>query len=113
MPEYITLVSGCRNLVLASPHTNSGETAAYATWVVSKRASSVGFCWLAPINFEPGSGPPKPTNASVVGTRFCLKEMCDVASLESDQERNCKWLDRNIHDFVMQENKNSYLLKEE
>jgi len=33
----ITLVFGCRNLVLASPHTASGETAAYVTWVVAKK----------------------------------------------------------------------------
>lgn len=40
--EDITLVSGCRNLVLASPHTTLGEAVACAT------------------NFEPGSRPPKP-----------------------------------------------------
>ena len=52
--EDITLVSGCIKLVLASPYTSSGETAAYATQVVSKRDSSVGFCWLAQLTLNLG-----------------------------------------------------------
>jgi len=45
--EDITLVYGCRNLVLESPHTSSGETVAYTTRVVAESANSVVFCWLA------------------------------------------------------------------
>lgn len=54
MLKDITLVSGCRKLVLASPHTASGETATYAMWVISKRVSSVGFYWLAQLNLNLG-----------------------------------------------------------
>ena len=57
MLEEITLVFGCINLVLASPNTASGETVAYATQVVVKRASSVGFCWLAQLTLNLGQGP--------------------------------------------------------
>lgn len=38
-----TLIFRCKNLVLESPHTDSGETSAYAMQVDAKRASSVGF----------------------------------------------------------------------
>lgn len=38
--------------------------------------------------------------------------MCDVKSLESKQKEIEKWLNRNIHEFVAQENKNLHLTKE-
>jgi len=40
----ITLISGCRNLVLASSHTALGETSICAPWIDAERASSVGIC---------------------------------------------------------------------
>lgn len=86
--EDIALVSGCRILVLASPHISLGETTACTTWVTTERASSVGFCLLAQLNSKLVSGPYKRTNISVGGAGICLKEMCDVASLEFNQERN-------------------------
>jgi len=50
----ITLVSGCTNFVLASPHTASGEIVACVTQVVTERASSVGFFWLAQLTLNLG-----------------------------------------------------------
>ena len=41
-------------------------------------------------NSKLGLGPPKPTNGSVFAIEILLKEMCNVASLESDQEGNLK-----------------------
>ena len=52
--KYITLVFGCRNLVLGSPHIASGEIALCLTWFVSQRASSWGFCWLTQLALNLG-----------------------------------------------------------
>jgi len=52
-----TLVSRCRNLVLASPHAALDETIAYDMWVVTERASSVGICWLAQLTLNLGQDP--------------------------------------------------------
>jgi len=53
----ITLVSECKNLVLASPHTTSSETIACTMRVVAERGSSVGFCWLAHLTLNLGQEP--------------------------------------------------------
>lgn len=55
--EDITLVSGCRNLVLTSPHIASGETIAYVMQVVTERAISVGFCWLVQLTLNLSQDP--------------------------------------------------------
>jgi len=47
----IITISGCRNLVPASPHTALGETSFCALWIDAERDSSVGIAWL--INVEP------------------------------------------------------------
>lgn len=67
----ITTISGCRNLVPASPHTALGETSVRATWIDAKGESSVGIAWL--LNPEPGSGPIKPTNGSIVGEAMAVE----------------------------------------
>ena len=41
--------------------------------VIAKRASSIGVCWQT-LTCEPGSGPLKTKNGSVVGTRRILKD---------------------------------------
>jgi len=41
----ITLISGSKNLVAASPHTISGETSVCAPRIGAERASSVGICF--------------------------------------------------------------------
>ena len=66
---------GCGNLVLAPTHTTSGATSVRAPWTVAERASSTRIC-LA--NYEPGSGPNKPTNGFVAGTGICIKMFDDV-----------------------------------
>lgn len=55
--KHITLGSGCRNMVLASPNIASSETTTYATQVVTDRASSVGFCWLVQLTQNLGQDP--------------------------------------------------------
>jgi len=39
--------------------------------------------------------------------------MCDVVSLESTKKEIRDWLDRNIHEFSTQENRNPQLIKQQ
>lgn len=48
----MTLISRCRNLVLSSPRTASGETVACTTLVFAERASNVGICWLTQLTLN-------------------------------------------------------------
>ena len=49
-----TLVSGCKYLVLTSPHIDLSETATCTMWVVSEWASNVGFYWLVHLTLNLG-----------------------------------------------------------
>jgi len=80
----ITLISGCEKLVPTPPHTDSVETSVRALWIDAERASSVGIC-LAQLTLNLGQDP---LSQQWFHCRYqdLHKEMCDVASLESNQE---------------------------
>ena len=66
--------SGCENLVPAPPHTASGETFICTRRSLPKGPLVGAFVGLS-INSEPGSGPLKPTNGFVYGTRIILRDV--------------------------------------
>ena len=73
--EDITLVSGCRNLVLASPHIASSETVACGTRVVAERATSEGFCWLVQLTLNLGQDPLSQKMVLLPGLDLLEKDM--------------------------------------
>ncbi len=65
--EDTTLVFRCIELVISSPHTTLGEIASCATQVVSEKASSVGFLWLAQLTLNLGQDPLSQQMVSLLG----------------------------------------------
>lgn len=64
-------------------------------------------------NFEPGLGPTKPKNWFIAGTEICIK-ICLMLHHWNPTKNEIKvWLDRNIHKFAAQENRNPRLTKEQ
>jgi len=57
------------------------------------------------LNYEPGSGPTKPTNGSVAGTRIYIKRGV-MSHHWTPIKKQIEWLDGKIHEFVMQGNRN-------
>jgi len=65
------------------------------------------------INSEPKLGPTKPTNGSIVRTMIFIKR-CVISHHRNLTKKEIeKWLDRKIHEFTVQENKNPRLKKEQ
>ena len=64
-------------------------------------------------NFEPGLGPTKPTNGSIAKTEIYIKRCVMSHHWNPTKKEIDKWLDRNIHEFTAQENKNPRLKKEQ
>ena len=63
------------------------------------------------INFEPGSGPTKPTNGSIARIEIYIKRRVMSHHWNSIKKEIEKWLDRKIHEFTAQENMNPRLTK--
>ena len=88
--------SGCGNLVPTPPHTASGETLVCRSRSLPKGPVVGGFVGLS-IKYEPGSGPLKPKNCSVVGTRIII--LRDIWCCGIHFETNCKigWIERSLN----------------
>ena len=69
--------------------------------------------FACPTNIELGPGPIKPKNGFLVRTGICITICVMSHHWNSTKKGIEKWLDRKIHEFAAQENKNPCLSKEE
>ena len=65
------------------------------------------------INSKPGSGPTKPTNGSIARTKIYIKRCVMSHHWNPAKKEIEECLDRKIHEFGVQENKNLHLTKEQ